>query len=92
MLERLGRTGNVPPARVERSGLRGSFDAGCDERFFFTAERTFLPAIFVLLDGFGGAVTLVFRTAVFFFALPLRRSFFAPPDFFFAMQESLSRI
>ena len=64
----------------------------CDEGLFFAAERAFLPAIFFRLDGLKGAVTLVFRAAFFFLALPLLRDFFAPPDFFFAMLESLSRI
>jgi hypothetical protein len=80
----------VPPAKVDRSALRVSLEAGRDEGLFFAAERTFLPAIFFRLDGFEGGVTLVFCAAFFFFALP--GSFFAPPDFFFAMLESLSRI
>ena len=44
----------VPPAKVDRSGLRISFDAGCDEGLFFAAERTFFAAIFFRLDGFRG--------------------------------------
>jgi hypothetical protein len=82
----------VRPAKVDRSGLRISFEAGFDDGLFFAAERAFLPAIFFRLDGFKRAVILVFRAAFFFLALPLLRDFFAPPDFFFAMLESLSRM
>ena len=53
---------------VDGSGLRVSFDAAFDDRFFF-ATSTFLPDILRPADRFGRAVIFVFRVAFFFFAI-----------------------
>jgi hypothetical protein len=80
------------PARVDRSGLRISFAAGFGERRFFAVACTFLPEVFLRFGALAGAVAFVLCTAFFLFGFFLFRDLIAPPDFFFAMEKSLSRI
>jgi len=71
------------PANVDGSGLRISFVADLDERFFLAAGRTFLPDVARWFDRFAWAVTVL--RAAFFFTLLLLRVFL--PRLLFAIPK-----
>jgi hypothetical protein len=79
----------MPPSNVDAAGLRISA-AGAGTAAFFTARRSFLPAVAFLLAGLARALGIAFRAVVLLAGFFLVRATFVPLDFFLGIQKSLT--
>jgi hypothetical protein len=78
----------MPPSNVDAAGLRISA-AGVGTAFF-TARRSFLPAVAFLLAVLARALGIAFRAVVLLAGFFLVRATFVPLDFFLGIQKSLT--